>query len=284
MFSKSNSALPCFELSTKAGASALVSMHGGHLLSWKPSQCKKEQLYLSKVAAMDGKSAIRGGVPVLFPHFGAQSNSPNHGFARLHRWSYLSDAKTEISHALTLELLANDETRRFWPHDFQLHLSIVLSDESIHLNYEVTNTGEEAFNFNGGLHTYFATSDISKTQLLGLKECSYIEAGEFFEEGNELVEISGEVDRAYLSGEQNKHLVLMSPDSRVEIESSGFSETVVWNPWSEGAVSIVDMPDDDYLKMICVESVVIAKKIKLVSGQSWSGTQTLNNKFIAVDH
>ncbi len=279
MFVEFNEALSCFELSTKAGASALVSMHGGHLLSWKPSRCQEEQLYLSKKAVMDGTSAIRGGVPVLFPHFGAQNNSPNHGFARLLKWKYISDVQTEAGHVLNLGLSANDETRRFWPHDFQLRLSIGLSDASILLSYDLTNRGKTSFDFSGGLHTYFATNDVYKTHLQGLKGCKYIETGRHFEEDNDLIEIRGEIDRIYLNGEQSRPLVLESPGRRVEIGFSGFNETVVWNPWIEGAVNINDMSDGDYLKMICVESVIAAGKIELEPKESWSGTQLLKSNY-----
>ena len=113
-----------------------------------------------------------------------------------------------------------------------------------------------------------------------MKGCTYIETGSHFEEENDLVEIRGEVDRIYLSGEQSSPLILESLGKRVEIESSGFNETVVWNPWIEGAVSISDMSNCDYLKMICVESVIAAGKIELEPKESWSGTQFLKSNYI----
>ena len=44
------------EFHTKAGASAVVSLHGGQLLSWRPLPYVEEQLYLSELAVMDGSS------------------------------------------------------------------------------------------------------------------------------------------------------------------------------------------------------------------------------------
>ena len=43
------------------------------------------QLFVSKRSVFDGKKAIRGGVPFVFPIFGPSSVMPQHGFARISR-------------------------------------------------------------------------------------------------------------------------------------------------------------------------------------------------------
>ena len=48
---------------------------------------------MSGKAAMDGSKPVRGGVPVVFPCFGAPSHPdhaklPQHGFARSEVWSF----------------------------------------------------------------------------------------------------------------------------------------------------------------------------------------------------
>ena len=61
----------CVRLRGEDGASALVALHGAHLLSWIPADgC--ERLFLSERARYDAGAAIRGGVPVIFPHFAAR--------------------------------------------------------------------------------------------------------------------------------------------------------------------------------------------------------------------
>ena len=68
------------------------------------------------------------------------------------------------------------------------------------------------------------------------------------------VTIDGEVDRIYegVSGE------LMIDDAslarKTRITSRGCSTAVVWNPWIEIAASMGDLGDDDYRKMLCVET------------------------------
>ena len=263
------------QMQTQAGACAVISLHGGHLLSWKPLPHNQEQLYLSKNAVLDGSSAIRGGVPVLFPHFGGQHNSPNHGFARLKNWLCVSRVNDESSDTVRLELSNDDETKGIWPADFNLSLTVTLFDSCIQMHYEVTNTGDTDFSFSGGLHTYLLTQDIRQTRLAGLHQCDYVEAGKRYEEQQQSVEITGETDRVYFTDGKERRLQLISPERRILIESSGFNQTVVWNPWLEGAQKINDMEDLDYLKMLCVEAVLATEKVCLQAGQSWGGSQSL---------
>ena len=44
------------------------------------------QLFVSKRSVFDGKKAIRGGVPFVFPIFGPSTVMPQHGFARISRF------------------------------------------------------------------------------------------------------------------------------------------------------------------------------------------------------
>ncbi|MFT6099616.1 MAG: glucose-6-phosphate 1-epimerase [Arenicella sp.] len=266
------------QMHTHAGACAVISLHGGHLLSWKPLPHSQEQLYLSKTAVLDGSAAIRGGVPILFPHFGSQANSPNHGFARLMNWQFVARITDDNSDTVHLELSNNAQTKEFWRADFNLRLIVTLFDSSIDMHYEVTNTGDKKFSFSGGLHTYLLTHEISKTRLSGLHQCAYIEAGNDYQEQQQLVEITCHTDRVYFTGDNETLLQLISPKRCILIESSGFNQTVLWNPWVEGAEQIKDMENHDYLKMLCVESVLATEKICLQAGQSWSGSQRLKTQ------
>ena len=42
---------------------------------------------MSKRSVFDGKKAIRGGVPFVFPIFGPSTVMPQHGFARISRFA-----------------------------------------------------------------------------------------------------------------------------------------------------------------------------------------------------
>ena len=57
-----------FTLSHPSGASVTVDPFGATVVSWiLPSG--KQMFYLSKLADAEGKRAIRGGIPVIFPQF-----------------------------------------------------------------------------------------------------------------------------------------------------------------------------------------------------------------------
>ena len=73
------------QLTAPDGASATIALHGGHVLSWKPTG-GAEQLYLSPRSEYVPGKAIRGGVPVCFPQFAERGPLPKHGFARTLPW------------------------------------------------------------------------------------------------------------------------------------------------------------------------------------------------------
>merc|ERR1712232_671704 len=69
------------------GASAEIYLLGATLCSYKTSD-GKEQIFVSPGAIWDGKKAIRGGVPLVFPQFGQPDKAmPQHGFARSSIWA-----------------------------------------------------------------------------------------------------------------------------------------------------------------------------------------------------
>ncbi len=71
--------------------SAAFTLHGGHLVHFQPTN-QPAIIWLSKTALFTESKAIRGGVPICWPWFGAADpslgkNLPSHGFARTSKWS-----------------------------------------------------------------------------------------------------------------------------------------------------------------------------------------------------
>jgi len=97
---------PVIKLQTPDGAVALISLFGAQLLSWTPAG-GEDRLYLSPKAVFDGRSAIRGGVPVCFPQFAGEGPLPKHGFARNKRWE-VSGSRAGKDFAVTTLQLADD--------------------------------------------------------------------------------------------------------------------------------------------------------------------------------
>lgn len=130
-----------------------------------------ELFYLSPIPPKSGQ-AIRGGVPVLFPQFADIGPLPKHGLLRTTEWRLLqSNQSNEIS---TVRYRLNIVEGDFddWPYSCNIELDVHLASTELALNLTATNNGKEGFTWTGGLHPYFAVSDLLKSRLSGLKGLS----------------------------------------------------------------------------------------------------------------
>lgn len=251
-----------------------VNLFGATVTSWKNRG--EEILFCSEKAIFDGKKAIRGGIPVVFPNFGPWDLGPQHGFARIKQWKLAADS-SEIP-AFTLE---DDEgTRKMWNHKFKLEYRVDLCKDSLTTSLTVNNTGSDAFSFTTLLHTYFRVNDISKTRIRGLNGLNFVDKvhGGEHKEIRDLVVIDENYDRVY---QDSKGPVEVIPDvdkpSNVRHVSSNYlPDVVVWNPWAEKAKGMADFGDLEYLNMVCVEAGAVSKPVSLQAKQSMTFSQTIS--------
>ena len=95
------------------------------------------------------------------PNHAATSKLPQHGFARTARWEFLGKSTSEgSSSSIKLDFgLSSDNldeaTRAVWPYKFGLLYSVTLERESLTTTLVITNDGDEPFEFQTLLHTYF---------------------------------------------------------------------------------------------------------------------------------
>ena len=54
------------------------------------------------------------------------------------------------------------------------------------------------------------------------------------------------------------------------------ADAVVWNPWIEKSKRMPDFGDDEYLRMVCVETGNMATRIALAPNQQWQGGTVLS--------
>lgn len=111
---------PCIRIEAD-GASALIALHGAHVLSWIPAD-GRERLFLSERAAFDGQTAIRGGIPVIFPQFSERGLLPKHGFVRIRPWTFAGLDQDDAVFALD-----GDGSEPAWPHPFRARLRIAMT-------------------------------------------------------------------------------------------------------------------------------------------------------------
>ncbi|CAL1274797.1 unnamed protein product [Larinioides sclopetarius] len=258
-------------------SSAVVHLFGATLTSWKP--CGIEALFVSQKSFFDNQKPIRGGVPVVFPQFGPWQYGPQHGFARRTKWSVKERAGDSVSDAVTLILEDSDDTRKLWDYKFRFEYTLTLiSDEKLKMDALITNTGEKEFDFTFLLHTYFAVSDVKECAVTGLKGCSYIDKvknkPDCFEENEEL-KLSEATDRVYKKTASVIKLKPVSDNREMTIEKSNLPDTVVWNPWEEGAKKMEDFGDDEWKSMICVEAGYVNSPYILKPKESFRASQVL---------
>jgi galactose mutarotase-like enzyme len=127
----------------------------------------RELLYMDESTLRDPSKNVRGGIPILFPspgkldgdrfsHDGKSGSMKQHGFAR--------DEPFRVTGSkLTLE--SNDRTRARFPWDFRLTIDFVLEKNILHMNIEVTNTGDETMPFGFGIHPYFSIKDKASARI-----------------------------------------------------------------------------------------------------------------------
>ena len=267
--------LPALQLSTATGARAVVSLFGAQVLSWIPAG-GQERLYLSESALFDGRSAIRGGIPVCWPQFAAQGRLPRHGLVRTLPWQVL-DERAGAGYALvTLRITDDEATWAQWPHGFALELTVLLEGQRLDVELEVENSGHGAMVFTGALHTYLRTREVEHAQLEGLSGTEYRDSsagGASVRDSGEFLAIEGETDRIY-SGVQ-RPLLLREPQQSLGINIEGFPDVVVWNPWEHKCAALPDMAASDFRRMLCVEAAQARRPQELEAGERWHGRQSL---------
>jgi glucose-6-phosphate 1-epimerase len=267
--------LPAFALTAPDGARALVTPYGAQLQAWAPAG-GDERLYLSDRAVFERGSPIRGGAPVVFPQFSTFGSLPRHGFVRTLDWA-LAEQRTGADFAsVTLRLTDSLVTRTAWPHAFALELTVSVGGDRLDLELEAENPGEQSFEFTCALHTYLRVAEIETTRLFGLRGLHYrdqLAGGKERAEQQESLVIDAPVDRIY-QGPPGE-LMLREPARSLSIQSTHFTDVVVWNPWDQGDATLPDLPRTGFRRFLCVESAAISQPIALKPGDAWWGRQTL---------
>jgi D-hexose-6-phosphate mutarotase len=102
---------------------------------------------------------------------------------------------------------------------------------------------------------------------MGLRAKQYLDkVANFAEktETNDGIQFTSEIDRIYLNSTEPIEIVDPRLKRKVRIEKHGSVSTVVWNPWVTKAQQMPDFGNEEYERMVCVESGNVAlNSIKL---------------------
>ena len=255
-----------------------IYLHGATVTGWTPAG-SSAVLWLGSASRFTHDTAIRGGVPICFPWFGARDGhpeAPSHGFARLSEWSLVSAEDDGQDVTVRLRLTDDEQTRASaWPHRFEAVYTAVFGSR-LSLALRVTNLGDEAVIFEEALHTYFDVRDIRAVEVSGLEGAAFHDrlAGPGPVSGEPgPVRFRSETDRSYLDTSAPMAVHDARAGRSVVISKDGSAATVVWNPWIDKAAALSDFGDDDWKTMVCVEVCNISEAaIQLAPGGSHTMT------------
>lgn len=265
---------PARRLRASDGAQATMLLHGAQVVSWIPAG-GVEQLYLSPDAVVEDGRAVRGGIPVIFPQFEQRGPLPRHGLARTRSWQWIEGIQRGAVVMGVMQMTDDEKSRALWPQEFEAELCVSVCGNQLDLELAVVNRGISQFEFTTALHTYLQCGDLLKTRLAGLYGARYLDSLTGLEQRQEMDPISfvGEVDRIYFDAAEP--VIVTSPNGRLNIESAGFDDLVVWNPGPDKGASIADLPAQGWRHLLCVEAACIGRPVRLAPGSEWSARQSL---------
>ncbi|MEM7111959.1 MAG: D-hexose-6-phosphate mutarotase [Chloroflexota bacterium] len=268
-FYSGNGRLPTVEMVNRFGKTA-VSIYAGHVLSYQPHD-QEPVLWVSQLAQYSEGKAIRGGIPVIWPWFGAHptdDTKSSHGLARRMAWEVVGTQASGDSRILRLSLTDNADTRAIWPYPFQLTLTVIL-DHTLTVDLAMANTGNTPFTITQALHSYFTISDVTQIAIHGLDQTAYLDQLDNMQRKRQSgpITIDEEVDRIYVDTTADCVIEDATLGRRIRIAKQGSGSTVVWNPWIAKAARMGDFGDEEYQGMVCIETTNAADdKVTILPG------------------
>lgn len=183
-------------LANAAGDTSDIYLYGGVVTSYVVGG--QEYIAVRPDAKMDGSKPISGGLSHCWPQFGP-GEIQQHGFARNVNWTVKSMTDTTVE----LEMAPSDYTKAMWDKEFLCTFSVALEDDKLSTKMLVENKGEESFDFQAALHSYFTVSALDNLSIAGSfagKEFlnKMVGEGEMQTEEREEITISEEYDRVYM--------------------------------------------------------------------------------------
>lgn len=254
--------LPVIRVQTALGA-MVVSLYGGHILSWVPDG-REEVFYVSPLTTYEEGKAIRGGVPVCWPWFG-KAKMPQHGLARTALWKLEQEEEStggEVRLVLTFQSEEEEE--------LSLEMEIIMGT-SLSQKLTTQARGMDAI-ITEALHSYFLVGDIKKVRVEGLAGIPFVENAKQDSAASESpLILQNWMDRIYTDTEGEIRIKDESLNRTIVVQREGSKSVVVWNPWDEGAQGIADLPDAAWHDYICVETANISTNhVTLAPGESHS--------------
>ena len=239
------------------GVAGELFLQGAQVTRWEPPGARPV-IFMSPNCIFAPGTAIRGGVPIIFPWFGphrSAKEAPQHGFVRATPWQLDGVERGAGGLTLTLGISSDGASSPFWPEPYRV-LYTVTFGRALSLEMTVQNRAGHPIVFEEALHTYFAVSDIAGVSVTGLAGKTYIDKTDGMQRKTQqgAVTLAKETDSLYLS--TSGHFAIEDPQwrRRIAIDAVGAASTIVWNPWAEKGSAMRDLGDPAWRGMVCVEN------------------------------
>jgi glucose-6-phosphate 1-epimerase len=252
---------------SNGSSSADIYLLGGVVTSYVKDEV--EYIAVRPDAKMDGSKPISGGLSHCWPQFGPGAIQ-QHGFARNVNWEVASVADDASSAELVLT--PSDYTKEIWDKEFKCTFTVTLGEEQLDTKMNVENVGEEAFEFQAALHSYFTVSSLENLSISGSFEGKEFlnkmvgDEGEMQTEDRSAITITEEYDRVYKGVNDPVLNDTGKGKSLAVLNTAGWEDTVLWNPFGDEGMG--------FNEFVCVESVKF-DPVSLDGGASWTGDMAL---------
>ena len=272
---------------TYDGHRACVYLQGAHITSYQANG--EELLWNSHSAQYQPGKAIRGGIPLCWPWFGAHpddANLPQHGFARNSNFAVVAVSASPAGTSLQLRLAPTPQYDQ-WCDDrggmVELLVDVRLSN-TLYLQATTINRTARNVVVGGALHTYYRVADVTRVAVPALTGLTYKDKLNNYAQqcqtqpfGAPLTQHKGSqlkglqhgvvqgVDRVYLSPPTS--VVLRDPvqNRAITLRTWGNADMVVWNPGSVAAAAMGDFDDMGYRNMLCIEPALALDNTVLIA-------------------
>ena len=247
-------------------------------------------LWTSQSANYQPGKAIRGGIPLCWPWFGAHPSRPDHpqhGYARTSGFDVINSDFEDDFTGIQLRLVLATPELSEWHADGDIELTVTLRlSDALWLQLDTHNRSTATMPVSLALHSYFNVGDVAQISMPGLAGLGYIDklrAGERRQQMAPLV-INEAIDRIYLDPPQSIEIHDPVLNRRVQVRSWGNTELVVWNPGAEGARAMIDFDDAGYVEMVCVEPAIASdNRVLLVPGATLTVGQEITSTQLVSD-
>ena len=242
-------------------------LQGAHITRYQPA-AGIEVLWMSDSALYQPGKALRGGIPLCWPWFGAHAHNsdlPQHGYARTSQFQINS---TRADHQATSIILTLDAAQTPLP-DIALEFEIRLSD-ALWMEMRSQNLSASTLTLSNALHSYFAISNRQQVTIPSVTQLAYLDKPQNYRSQQQTCAITfdSEVDRVYQAPPARIDFFDQERNINTSIESWGNNNLVIWNPGEQKARQMNDFDDDGFEQMICIEPAnALAQSVNLLPGE-----------------